>query len=218
MRTCRSSSPRTRRASPVTGAHRSACSTDAGVLRDGFTAVHATHVTGDDIGSLAAAGAMVAMCPTTERDLGDGIGPTADLAHAGVPMALGSDSHAVVDLLEEARALELDQRLRSGQRGVHSAAELLDMATANGHRSLGWDDAGSIATGRRADLVTVSLASVRTAGISTSLAVEAAVFTATASDITDVVVDGRQVVAGGRHVAIDVAGELDIAIRELLDR
>ena len=72
-------------------------------------------------------------------------------------MSLGTDSHAVIDLFEEARALELDERLRSRERGVHAAADLIAMATIVGHRSLGWEDAGTIATGMRADLVTVSL-------------------------------------------------------------
>ena len=65
------------------------------------------------------------MCPTTERDLADGIGPTRTFRDAGVAMCLGSDSHAVIDLFEEARAVELDERLASGLRGTHSAVELL---------------------------------------------------------------------------------------------
>jgi cytosine/adenosine deaminase-related metal-dependent hydrolase len=157
------------------------------------------------------------MCPTTERDLGDGIGPTLAVAAAGIPMALGSDSHAVIDLFEEARALELDERLRSRQRGVHAAGDLLAMATVNGHRSLGWDDAGEIAVGNRGDLVTVALDSVRTAGISPTLAVEAAVFAAMAADITDVHVDGRQIVSDRQHHSIDVGAELDASIKELMD-
>ena len=158
------------------------------------------------------------MCPTTERDLGDGIGPTRAFAAAGVPMALGSDSHAVIDLFEEGRALELDERLRSQQRGVHAAIDLLDMATVTGHRCLGWDDAGAIAVGQRADLVSVSLGSVRTAGARDADAIEATVFAASAGDVTDVVVDGRQIVTDGRHVEIDVAAELHAAITELMDR
>ncbi len=119
---------------------------DAGALTDRFTAVHATHVSDDDIALLAAAGSTVAMCPTTERDLGDGIGPTRAFAAAGVPMALGSDSHAVIDLFEEARALELDERLRSQRawraRGGRPARR---WRRSVGHRSLGWNDAGAIA-------------------------------------------------------------------------
>ena len=132
-------------------------------------------------------------------------------------MTLGSDSHAVIDLFEEARAVELDERLRSNERGVHAASDLLAMATINGHRSLGWNDAGSIAVGNRADLVTIRLDSVRTAGTTTKGAVETAVFAGTAADVTDVHVDGRRIIAEGRHSTIDVAAELDATIRELMD-
>lgn len=190
---------------------------DAGVLQARFSAVHGTHVDDTDIAQLASTGSTVIMCPTTERDLADGIGPTRSFVTTGTPIALGSDSHAIIDLFEEARAVELDERLRSGERGVHGAADLFTMATVHGHRSLGWDDAGAIAVGHRADLVTIAFDSVRTAGTPSTLALEAAVFAATAADITDVHVDGRRVVSGGRHHRIDVAAELDASIKELLD-
>lgn len=190
---------------------------DAGVLSGRFTAVHATHLTEGDIMTLAVTGSTVAMCPTTERDLGDGIGPTDRFRAEGIAMMIGSDSHAVIDLLEEARALELDERLRSQQRGIHPAGDLLTMATRNGHRSLGWDDAGVISVGMRADLVTLSLGSVRTAGASAANAVETTIFAATSADVTDVIIDGHHVVADRRHVGIDVAGELTASIEELMD-
>lgn len=188
----------------------------AGVLSPRCSVVHATHVDGSDIEGLSTAGATVVMCPTTERDLGDGIGPTREFAAAAVPIALGSDSNAVIDLFEEARAMELDERLRSQSRGVHAVAALLDAATVHGHRSLGWDDAGALAVGNRADLVAVALDSVRTAGAAPR-PLETAVFAATAADVTDVFVDGVRIVSGGRHRSIDVARDLDVAIRELLD-
>jgi formiminoglutamate deiminase len=190
---------------------------ESGALTDRFSAVHATHLTDPDIEHLGSAGATVVMCPTTERDLGDGIGPTSRFADARVPMALGSDSHAVIDLFEEARATELDERLRSNERGIHTAPDLLAMATVNGHRSLGWDDAGTIAVGNRADLTTVRLDSVRTAGTNHETAIETVVFAATAGDVTDVHVDGRRIVAAGIHATIDAAAELDASIKELMD-
>ena len=88
----------------------------------------------------------------------------AALAEAGASLSLGSDSHAVIDLFEEARAVELDERLASGERGHHSAAALLRAASEDGHACLGWPDAGRIAPGARADLVTVALDGVRLAG------------------------------------------------------
>jgi formiminoglutamate deiminase len=186
------------------------------VVTDRFTAVHATHVTDHDIDLLAGAGATVCMCPTTERDLGDGIAPTQRIVGAGVPMAIGTDSHAVIDIFEEARAIELDERLSSRRRGVHRVDDLFRAASDVGHRSLGWDDAGTIAVGRRADLVTVSLESVRTAGVGPDAALEAAVFAAAASDVTHVIIDGRPIVVDGRHVDIDGPRALDDSIRTLM--
>ena len=188
-----------------------------GVLGDRCTAVHATHLDDADIAAYSAAGASVCLCPTTERDLGDGIGPSATLADAGVTMVLGSDSHAMIDLLAEARAVELDQRLRTEGRGVHPPSSLLGMATVHGHAVLGWDDAGMISPGSRADLVTISLDSVRTAGGSADTAIETAVFAASAADVTHVVVDGTAVVTDGRHDTIDVAAQLRESIEEVMD-
>ena len=79
---------------------------DAGLLGPRTTAVHATHLTGADVRLLGGSGTGVCFCPTTERDLADGIGPAPELAAAGSPLSLGSDSHAVIDPFEEARALE----------------------------------------------------------------------------------------------------------------
>ena len=171
-----------------------------GLLGPGATAVHATHLTGDDVRALGGTG--ICLCPTTERDLADGIGPARALADAGSPLSLGSDSHAVIDILAEAHALEMDERLAAESRGRFTAAELV--AAATNHASLGWTDAGDIAAGRRADLVAVSLDSVRTAGARP----EQVVFAATAADVTDVVVDGRRVVADRRHTGFDVAAAL----------
>lgn len=165
-----------------------------GVLGPMTTAVHATHLSDDDIRLLGQARAFASFCPTTERDLGDGIGPSRRLKDAGAVLTLGSDSHAVIDAFEEMRALELDERLASRERGHWSAAELLWAASSDGHRSLGFSDAGEIAVGRRADLVTVDLESARTAG--TGGDGHSVVFAAGAPDITQVMVDGRVVFEG----------------------
>jgi formiminoglutamate deiminase len=84
---------------------------ERGALAAAFTAVHATHLTDHDVRLLSTHECTVCLCPTTERDLADGVGPTAEFRDAGIAMSLGSDSHAVIDMFEEARAVELDERL-----------------------------------------------------------------------------------------------------------
>jgi formiminoglutamate deiminase len=162
---------------------------DAGVLGPLTSAVHATHLTVGDVRLLGDSATYACFCPTTERDLGDGIGPSRALHDAGSRLTLGSDSHAVIDPFEEMRALELDERLATQQRGHWTAAELLEAATR--HESLGWEDAGRIEAGARADLVTVATDHVRTAG--TGADEHTAVFAATAEDVTHVVADGTVV-------------------------
>ncbi len=176
---------------------------DEGALGARTVAVHATHLTAGDIALLGRTSTGVCMCPTTERDLADGIGPARDLIAAGSPMSLGSDQHAVIDLFEEARAVELDERLRTRERGHWTAAELLAAATRDGHAALGWPDAGRIEPGAYADLVTVGLDSVRLAGASPKHLAESAVFAATAADVRHVVISGREVVHDGAHRLID---------------
>jgi formiminoglutamate deiminase len=188
---------------------------DAGALGEAFTAVHATHLSDEDVHHLGNSRSTVCLCPTTERDLADGIGPAGRLATAGVSLVVGSDSQAMVDGLEEARAVELDQRLATGRRGTFSSADLMTALVGAGHRSLGWEDAGGIAVGQRADLVTVALDSVRLAGTEPAAALDAVVFAGTAADVTDVTIDGVDVVVDGRHRSIDVAADLTSAIDAL---
>ena len=177
--------------------------------------VHATHLTPDDIALLGANETNICMCPTTERDLADGVGPAAALRAANAALCVGSDSHAVIDLFEEARAIELDERLVTLRRGNHRAVALLEAATVNGHRSLGWADAGRIVEGFRADFVSVRTDSVRTAGTALGSMVEMAVYSATATDIDTVVCDGKVVVSGGAHRHLDVGRELARSIAQV---
>jgi len=187
---------------------------DAGVLGPRTTAVHATHLTSEDIGDLDDTATGVCFCPTTERDLGDGIGPAPALLETKGLFSLGSDSHAVIDMFEESRAVELDERLAREERGVIEAATLLDAATAGGQHALGWTDAGQFRVGSRADFVALDLNSVRTAGAGAT--VETVVFASSAGDVTDVVVGGRTVVADRRHVRVDAVADLRAAITDLM--
>jgi formiminoglutamate deiminase len=199
----------------ATGHTPAALAEATGVLGPRTTAVHATHLTGQDVALLGATGTTACLCPTTERDLADGVGPARALADAGSPVCLGSDSHAVIDLFEEARAVELDERLATGRRGHHRPADLLAAATTSGMDALGWD-AGRLAPGHLADLVTVGLDSVRLAGTRPADAIDHLVFAATAADVTSVVASGRRIVADGRHLLVgDVGAALTGAITAL---
>ena len=190
---------------------------DHDVLGPRSTAVHATHLDPDDIALLGHSRTTVCLCPTTERDLADGIGPGRALADAGSPLSLGSDSNAVVDLWEEARGVEMHERLRSGTRGHWSAAALLRAATVDGHASLGWPEAGRLAAGAPADFVTIDTNSVRLAGADPATLLDSVVFAATAADVREVVVAGRRVVSEGRHVMVDdVPAALRSAIAAVL--
>jgi formiminoglutamate deiminase len=192
----------------------------AGALGPRTSLVHATHLTATDISLLGGTGSYACFCPTTEADLADGIGPASALAGAGSKLTLGSDSQAIIDLFEEARRVELGERLATQERGHFTAAALATAATADGHASLGWPDAGQLAPGLLADLVTVSLTTPRTAGAGVGsgggTALESVIFGASAADITSVVSSGREIVRDGQHLLIpDVPAALTRAIAPL---
>jgi formiminoglutamate deiminase len=216
---------------------------DAGVLGPRTTVVHGTHLTSADIRLLGDSEVFACVCPTTEADLADGIGPFGALATAGCRLTVGSDSQAVIDLFEEARRIEMYERLASRERGHFTAEALGTAVTWDGHASLGWPDAGEIAPGSLADLVTVTLDSPRLAGAvrpdrtgerpvpdqlgqagqpggaaEPDLALlEAVIFAASPADVRNVVIGGRDVVVDGRHLLVgDVPAELSSAVRAVL--
>lgn len=178
---------------------------DAGLLAPRLTVVHATHLGGSDISMLGEAGVGAVFCPTTEADLGDGIGPGRELADAGVRLAVGSDQNAVIDPWLELRGLEAGERLHSHERGRFSPAELLALGAASGYSTLGLPAPAE--PGGFLDLVEVTEASERSAGTRW----EELAMTATAADVTRTVV-------GGVSVDVDrpaLAAELRSSIAEL---
>jgi formimidoylglutamate deiminase len=139
-----------------------------GLLSKHFTAVHAIHVTPKAIAALARSGAFVCACPTTERNLGDGVVPADAYFDGGVRIALGSDSQIQIDLLEDARELEYHLRLQKMERNVLApmlAERLFDCATINGAASIGFEG-GRIKPGAPADFFTVDLNDLSIAGSS----------------------------------------------------
>ena len=184
---------------------------DHGALTTRTTAVHANHVNTDDITLLGATGTAICACPTTEQDLADGLAPIGPLAAAGSPRCVGSDQHAIADLLLEARLLEHHERLRTGQRGTFDPAALIAALTEHGHTALGWPGDGRIAPGAAADLVAVRTDTIRTAGADPAQLV----LTASTADVDTVVAGGRTIVSGGTHVIGNVPKLLRTAITPL---
>ncbi len=174
-----------------------------GLLSKRFTAVHAIHVTPKAIAALARSGAFVCACPTTERNLGDGVVPADAYFDGGVRIALGSDSQIQIDLLEDARELEYHLRLQKMERNVLApmlAERLFDCATINGAASIGFDG-GRIKPGAPADFFTVDLNDLSIAGSSPDDLLTNIVFSLARTAVRDVVVAGKRIIENGKHQA-----------------
>ena len=180
-----------------------------GLLSKRFTAVHAIHVTPKAIAAIARAGSFVCACPTTERNLGDGVVPVDSYFDAGVRVSLGTDSQIQIDLLEDARELEYHLRLQKMARNVLApvgdasalSQRLFDCATVNGAASIGLDHGGKIEAGAPADFFTVDLDDPSIAGAAPDHLLANIVFSLSRTAVRDVVVAGRQIVENGRHIS-----------------
>lgn len=159
-----------------------------GVLSRRLSVVHATHLTDDDVRLLGDAGVHAVFCPTTEADLGDGIGPAVELIEAGATLAIGSDQNAVIDPLLEVRGLEAGERLRSLRRGRIAPELLWRIGSTGGYGSLGLAEPARV--GGPLDLVELDTDSLRTAGSR----LEQLPLSATAADVTRTIVGGRVIV------------------------
>ena len=181
-----------------------------GMLTDRLSIVHATHLSAEDRVLIAASGCTVVMCPTTESDLGDGIGPAFELAAQGTPIAIGSDQNAVIDPLLESRGLEAAERLASGRRERFSPAALATIGSTAGYSSLGISRS-VLACGDHCDLVELDTASLRTIGSRP----DRMLLTASASDVRRVIVGGVVVADSGRLVN-QVTGQPEELLAEAL--
>ena len=197
-----------------------------GLLSERFTAVHAIHVTPKAVGMLAEARALVCACPTTERNLGDGIVPADSFFKQGVRVALGTDSHIQIDLLEDARELEYHLRLQKMERAILDpggsptlrkglAARLFDCATVSGAESIN-APGGSLEPGRAADFFTVDLNDPSIAGASPDDLLSSIVFSLSKTAVKDVVVGGKRIVEDGRHAQQEEIVERFKALQERL--
>jgi formimidoylglutamate deiminase len=161
-----------------------------------FSAVHAIHVDAADLALLATQ--HVCACPTTEADLGDGIVPAADHLTRGARIALGSDSNAIIDLFQEARLLEMNERLRSGRRLCLSAADrplgltLLDAATVAGASALGRPDLGELAVGAPFDAITLDRDHPTLADVASEHLLDAIMLAGSAAPVDRVYVAGHR--------------------------
>jgi len=179
--------------------------TEHGVLDKRTTLVHSIHLTETEFRQVAAAGSTICSCPTTERNLGDGIFPADLVARLGIPVAHGTDSQAQIDILEDARQSEYHLRLQRRERGIldtihgeEIASRLLRSATASGYHALGMTG-GSLAVGEAADFFTVDVNDVAILGIDKESLAAQTVFGVGRSAICDVAVQGRLVMRDGHH-------------------
>lgn len=179
-----------------------------GLLNERFTAVHAIHVSKKAMGAFVKTRARVCACPTTERNLGDGVVPVDGYFQLGVPVSLGTDSQVQIDLFEDARELEYHLRLQRMERNVLASVDkddrsalakrLFECATVNGGTSLGFNG-GSLHEGAPADFFTVDLDDPSIAGASTTDLLSCLIFSASRAAIKDVFVAGNRIVDDGRH-------------------
>ena len=168
-----------------------------------FTAMHAIHVTDEEIG---VGKRDVCACPTSERNLGDGAVPADRLYGSGARICFGSDSNIQIDILEDARLLEYDLRMIKLERVVLSresardalARRLFRSATESGARSLD-APSGVLEIGTTADFFTIDLNDPSIAGAARDELLNHVVFSLERTAVRDVVVDGNMIVRDGRH-------------------
>ncbi len=170
-----------------------------------WTLVHATHLDDAEVQGIADSGATVAICPTTEANLGDGLFPLKAYLEAGGALGIGSDSHSSVSPIEELRWLEYGQRLATHHRNIAIQAgtssvggTLLRRTLASGSNATG-QPVGRLSPGHCADWLVLDTDAAQLAGMTPSDAIDRWIFSGNRNLVRDVHVGGKQVVSGGRH-------------------
>ncbi len=183
---------------------------DLGLVNASLMAVHAVHVTDDEIALFADAGVAVAHCPRSNLKLADGIAPVAAYREAGVTVALGTDSAAsnnVMEMLGEMRTATLLAKVRADDAAALPAAQALRMATLDGAKALGLGDSvGSIEKGKWADLACIDLQHINSQPVYDP--VSQIVYTVHPNQVSDVWVAGKHQVENGALNHIDVGDML----------
>jgi formimidoylglutamate deiminase len=197
-----------------------------GLLSERFTGVHGIHITAEEARALSRSRSIICACPTTERNLGDGVIPAALLFKEGVRVSLGTDSHTQIDLLEDARELEYNMRLKQLERVVLNstsdhpsalAASLFDCATRHGAQSIGMPEgSATLEAGQPADFFTVDLHHPSIAGASLKDLLAHIVFSLSLMAVREVVVGGRMIVEAGEHRATREIVEKFMALQKRL--
>ena len=201
---------------------------ELGLLSERFTAVHATHLTDREISLLAETGASACICPTTERNLGDGLPRLREMTDAGVRLSIGSDSQVRIDPFAELRALENGERLRCQARSVLTddrgqvAPRLMSAGTSDGSSATGLKH-GAIAEGWRADLIAVDIETLAMEGIGQGNDKEDTLLAGLmlggqCRDVTDVWVGGRHIISDGDHLRWEAARARYVEVADKLWR
>jgi len=184
---------------------------ELGLVNASLLAVHAVHMTDTEVARIAESGVNIAHCPRSNLKLASGIAPITRYRSAGINVAIGTDgaaSNNVLDVLSEIRLAALLAKASSDDAAAVSAAEALRMGTLDGAKALGLAHAiGSIEAGKWADLTCVNLVTLNSQpmyDVASQL-----VYTANASQVTDVWVAGKHQLDNGKlaHINTDTLSE-----------
>ncbi len=177
---------------------------DSVSLDQDWSLVHATHATHDELRRMQAQGPTVALCPTTEANLGDGVFPLAEFIADRGRYAIGSDSHVSRSPFAELRLLEYGQRLQQQRRNVagngeRSTGASLWHAAIDGGAACAGAKVGRLKPGWRADFLVLDAAAIELTEADNDTLLDILIFTSDRNLVSDVFVGGRQIIFGGRH-------------------
>lgn len=195
-------------------------------LDDRFHLVHATHLSDEEVLGIAASGAHVVLCPTTEGNLGDGLFRFGVFRDAGGNWSIGTDSHVSLNPLEELRLLDYGQRLITHQRNTFirpgqpdSGFNALTMAWSGGRKAMGRPGGSFFTAGQPLDAVIFDAGSPLLAATAPEHRCNTILYSCNESDMLGTMVSGNWIVRNGRHMRYaEIAGRFDAVMRDLGSR